>query len=282
MSGVERFCRQRPRADLPTPAYCSIRTNPPLTPLALSLLISRSSRSAHAAAFAQSSFTCGICLDARKGAACLALVCGCVFCAACLGECWALAIREGAVGSVGCPSAECTKRRVLAGHARVGGCGEGDEGSGAAPGQDTDSPPALPAADPPLDLAVLERVVGTPLRERFEWLREKQRVENDPSYTLCPMAHCQAAVPPSAAPSATARTSASNVFRLSKGALSDGASAQRSAEDAREAKKRDEDRWDRFRQCPTCQFCFCRYCMQTWWVPIGVARSGLLTDLFLR
>jgi hypothetical protein len=61
------------------------------------------------------------------------------------------------------------------------------------------------------------------------------------------------------------------VFRLTVGKLAKDEDLSEEEKEKRrkekeDRKKADEDRWDRFRQCERCGFCFCRYCQQTWWV----------------
>lgn len=69
--------------------------------------------------FAQTSYTCSICISTLKGARCLQLDCGHVFCRSCLDEFWSMCITEGDVGRVGCPSPECVKESREAGEEEV-------------------------------------------------------------------------------------------------------------------------------------------------------------------
>lgn len=82
----------------------------------------------------------------------------------------------------------------------------------------------------------------------------------DPTYTLCPLQHCQAPVPPP--PKSSGKpTKVARVFRLhaqqepTLDPKTGSSPAQITAS---------EDYNDRFRQCPSCQFSFCRYCNNTW------------------
>ncbi|ETW87498.1 hypothetical protein HETIRDRAFT_378542 [Heterobasidion irregulare TC 32-1] len=109
--------------------------------------------------FAQNSYTCSICLTSHKGAKCLMLVCGHVFCRPCLEDYWKLFIKEGDVARVGCPDPACVKQGRESHEEEV------------------------------------RRVVSEDEASRWRWLREKRVLDQDPTIVHCPMALCQAAVP---------------------------------------------------------------------------------------
>lgn len=69
--------------------------------------------------FAETSYTCSICISTLKGARCLQLDCGHVFCRACLDDFWSMCITEGDVGRVGCADPECVKEGREAGEEEV-------------------------------------------------------------------------------------------------------------------------------------------------------------------
>jgi E3 ubiquitin-protein ligase RNF14 len=169
-------------------------------------------------------------------------------CHDCLQSCWSLAIREGTLSNVACPSFDCTKARV-----------KRDQDRAENPTQQT------PDAGDPTDYVgddLLSKVVGDVLAERFKRLKEKKRVENDPTYTTCPMAHCQAPVGPpprQRAKQDVAIKPANNVFRLSSGPVT-----RLDEKDLDKQRQTEIDRWDRFRQCEKCGFCFCRICEMGW------------------
>ncbi|KAL7424702.1 hypothetical protein Q5752_000386 [Cryptotrichosporon argae] len=194
--------------------------------------------------FASTAFDCAICFETRKGKACVELACACVFCTPCLSACWTLAISEGSIENVACPSVECTKARAQVDRQATDG----------------DVAPEL-----------VESVVGPELRTRWETLKETRRAEIDPRWTTCPRPTCQAPVPPPAKPTADQLAAhaaiASRAIRLSD--ISKPASAAVSAPPtppptAAPAADAAEDRWDRFRLCPRCSFSFCLYCSATW------------------
>jgi len=64
--------------------------------------------------FSQTNYACGVCLSSIKGAKCISLACGHVFCRACLVDFWGLCISEGDVDRVGCPDLECVKQGTKA------------------------------------------------------------------------------------------------------------------------------------------------------------------------
>ena len=84
----------------------------------------------------------------------------------------------------------------------------------------------------------------------------------DPTYTICPLQHCQSPVPPPPSvpvisnPAVTAR----NVFRIGN----PKAQVVLTPEQVEENRRKEEDKWERFRECQKCRFVFCRYCLTTW------------------
>ncbi|KAI0034912.1 hypothetical protein K488DRAFT_76929 [Vararia minispora EC-137] len=109
--------------------------------------------------FSQNSYTCSVCFSSRKGAQCLLLSCGHIFCRDCLQGGWQLYIAEGDVEHVGCLDSSCVK--------------EGREASE----------------------EEVRRVVTEEEVQRWKWLRQKRMFERDPTVVHCPVALCQAPVP---------------------------------------------------------------------------------------
>ena len=126
--------------------------------------------------FSQTSYACGVCLSSIKGAKCISLACGHVFCRACLVDFWGLCISEGDVDRVGCPDPECVKQGTKA-----------------------------PEDD-------VRRVMSSEGVTRWKWLKEKKELEKgmklvymrwirysgadvglgaDPTIIHCPMDFCQ-------------------------------------------------------------------------------------------
>ena len=73
-------------------------------------------------------------------------------CVPCLSSGWTLAITEGSLENVYCPSVTCTKSRVMKG-------GKLDE------------------MEAGIDSELVESVVGKDLRERWEWIKESRKAE---------------------------------------------------------------------------------------------------------
>jgi E3 ubiquitin-protein ligase RNF14 len=141
--------------------------------LLLPFLSAHESRS-RSSKFNQTSHSCGVCFETRKGSRCLQLFCGHVFCRDCLKDGWSLYIAEGDVARVGCLDPQCVK--------------DGKE-----------------AIEDEVRRIATEGEV-----RRWKWLREKKAAERgesqhphmfrrllfaDPSIVLCPMFLCQTPVP---------------------------------------------------------------------------------------
>lgn len=81
-----------------------------------------------------------------------------ISCNPCLNACWTLAISEGTLESVSCPSAACTKKRAT---------------------RPTSSDEQV-VED--LDPGLVESVVGIDLRQRWEELRDRRKAEIGKSF----------------------------------------------------------------------------------------------------
>lgn len=105
--------------------------------------------------------------------------CSHVFCRQCLVDYFALLIKEGLVRGVACPGEECTRLRGAAEKEEAAAAAAADRGGGGggggAGGVDTPVKDLKRAGEVGED--ELERIVGRELRERYVWLKEKQRVE---------------------------------------------------------------------------------------------------------
>ncbi|EKD01162.1 regulation of translational termination-related protein [Trichosporon asahii var. asahii CBS 8904] len=112
------------------------------------------------AEFLDQAYACGICFESKKGGRCVKLPCSCVSCQECIVAFWSLAIKEGAVDNVVCPSVECVKKRRA------------------------------------LDAATVEAVVGPEATKRWQRLSEKRLVDRDKRYCFCPRELCEALVSP--------------------------------------------------------------------------------------
>ncbi|BGP42490.1 hypothetical protein JCM10450v2_006585 [Rhodotorula kratochvilovae] len=148
------------------------------SPLSSTLSAFNTSSSAHT--FATTSHLCPLCFSPHRGSACIRLSsCGCVFCTPCLTDYFGLLITEGLVRSVACPSEGCVSARAKW-EKEVGPRGEF--------AREAERPGRVEAEE-------VERLCGVEKRQRWEWLRDKVRVESDPTIAFCPRELCQAAVP---------------------------------------------------------------------------------------
>ncbi|GAA5825953.1 hypothetical protein JCM11251_000066 [Rhodosporidiobolus azoricus] len=180
----------------------------PSSALLSSSIASFNSRSL-SARFSATSHLCPLCFSPSRGSSCIRLSsCNCTFCTPCLKDYFSLLITEGLVRSVACPSRGCVEERA-AWEKRTGGKGREEDVPGRVEGDE------------------VERLCGKEGRERWEWLKEKVRVESDkrkdfdPTIAFCPIPSCQAACP----------------------------------------KVEDEEK---LRICPKCSYSFCLFCRSTW------------------
>ncbi|KAF8332798.1 uncharacterized protein EI90DRAFT_3054460 [Cantharellus anzutake] len=121
--------------------------------------------------FARTTFFCLICLESRKGTACIQLSCGHIFCKGCLREGWGMAVREGDCGQVKCPDTRCLSANSNA---------QANEPNSEAAEED------------------VRRVLTDEEVTRWKWLKVKRDIERDPSIVHCPLQFCQAPVRPPA------------------------------------------------------------------------------------
>ncbi|KAL1921440.1 uncharacterized protein VTP21DRAFT_11156 [Calcarisporiella thermophila] len=114
----------------------------------------------HQSVFENETFTCGICMDFKKGIDCVRLApCGHVYCRTCIQGYFTMLIREGMVTSVKCPDCPKEDKKEIA----------------------TDQ---------------LRDIVGAEMEDRYTRLVHKQRLEADPTVSFCPRIECQAPVFP--------------------------------------------------------------------------------------
>ena len=98
-------------------------------------------------------------------------------CKECLSACWTLAIKEGNVEAVSCPSITCTKRRVDRQNRTQDPHATAESGK-AEEGVDAARSGLGKGAAGEVAVGLVQEVVGVELRERLEWLKRKKRVEN--------------------------------------------------------------------------------------------------------
>lgn len=189
-------------------------------------------------------------------------------CVPCLSSGWTLAITEGSLENVYCPSVTCTKQRAT----KEGKVDDGESG---------------------VDAQLVESVVGPSLRERWERIKENRKAETgenrrawsrmkllradvaDPTYTICPQPWCQKPVPPPPQPTDADKLASEAIskrgIRLSDISKTTPSTTSAFSETETTRDKpppiTTEDRWERYRCCPSCHFSFCLYCSATWHGP---------------
>ena len=98
----------------------------------------------------------------------------------------------------------------------------------------------------------------------------------DPTYTICPQPGCQKPVPPPPPPTEADKLAQEAIskrgIRLSDMSQSTTPSAApvsagTDTTPTKAAPITTEDRWERYRLCPSCSFSFCLYCSATWHGP---------------
>jgi E3 ubiquitin-protein ligase RNF14 len=187
-------------------------------------------RKAQKETFDASTFTCGICLDPKKGRHCHTMhKCGHVFCKDCLQSAYEGAITGGDVSSVKCLELDCGVERD------------------AVTKRATRAAPTLG----PDELAEIPILPATVLR--YVKLKRKKRFESFPSTIYCPRKWCQG----------VARDK-----KYSRKAIENMTAADLEPEnilaeaDAEPTNLRNDE--ERLRICEDCELAFCRVCLATW------------------
>ncbi|EIW72764.1 hypothetical protein TREMEDRAFT_24487 [Tremella mesenterica DSM 1558] len=213
---------------------------PPMIPVSTfhTLLKSHNAAQVHSE-FQSTAYSCSICFENRMGTSCIRLPCGCIFCTPCLNSCWTLAITEGSLINVSCPSPQCVKTRATR----------------------SDGETSINN----IDSGTIRSVVGEDLERRWQELRERRQAEIDPTYTVCPRSSCQAPVPPPPKSSQDTPTPVVSGPRIIR--LADLTRTEKTEEDQLPTPPptaNSEDRWDRYRSCPKCNYSFCLFCGNGW------------------
>lgn len=123
----------------------------------------------------------------------------------------------------------------------------------------------------------------------------------DPTYTICPQPWCQKPVPPPPRPTEADKVASEAISRrairlsdisktVDNGAVAttDPPIATAISDDAAATKApppiATEDRWERYRCCPSCQFSFCLYCSATWHgphTPCAFSKASAIVEEYL-
>lgn len=189
--------------------------------------------------FENETFECGICLDPKKGRICHRLMlCGHVFCVACLQDFYNNCISEGDVDSVKCLDPGCGKEL----NANV-------------------TPSKRRKTDHTLNPSELLQIpIEQELVQRYVHLKRKKRIEADKNTVYCPRQWCQGAA-------------RSKKYPKLSDPLQDAADESEyeseHEQDAKSVKKKKKDpneipMIERLSICEDCNYAFCSVCKKGW------------------
>lgn len=191
--------------------------------------------------FNQGTFSCGICLEPKKGSACHKLRrCSHVFCIACLQDTYNYAITEGDVGAIKCLDPDCGKQNMTAAQRRL-------------KKQKTLHPNEL--LDIPIERAQVQRYAD---------LKTKKKLESDKGTIYCPRKWCQG-------PARSLKYARYDKVDLE--AYPESSDEDESINEAPDAgaSATQPERYnytkpppDRLSVCSKCQYAFCRICQRSW------------------
>ncbi|KAI5806561.1 hypothetical protein DFH27DRAFT_348919 [Peziza echinospora] len=135
--------------------------------------------------FNQGTYSCGVCLEPKKGFACHSLYpCGHIFCTGCLQDFYTSCITEGEVSSVKCLDVSCILNKKPPKAPAPIVQAEDDDATAA--------PPKAVIA-PTLRPEELEEIgISDDLVTRYRLLKRKAALEADPATIYCPRAWCKA------------------------------------------------------------------------------------------
>ncbi|BEJ11475.1 hypothetical protein CspHIS471_0108970 [Cutaneotrichosporon sp. HIS471] len=226
----------------------TLSTPPRLPPSTFHLLLKTHDTAVARANFEGTAFPCAICFENRKGKQSVKLPkCGCIFCYSCLSSFWTLAITEGTLENVACPSIGCVKARAAEKVDHAAGAFAEERADGIGPD-------------------VVASVVGQEMADRWQMLSEKRLVDQNPEYTFCPRKACQAAVPPDmpvanapAVPKAQAKVIRLDIRRPDTEKKNDQPRYRRGLNGEEASAK-----WENCRRCPKCKYTFCLVCRAVW------------------
>lgn len=186
--------------------------------------------------FENETFECGICLDPKKGRICHRLIlCGHVFCVACLQDFYNNCITEGDIDSVKCL----------------------DPGCGKEPKAET-TPTKRRKIDYTLNPSELLQIpIEQELVQRYVRLKRKKRIEADKNTVYCPRQWCQGAARSKKHP------------KLDDPLQDAKDSDYESEEEIKPTKKQKKDQndipmSDRLSICEDCNYAFCAVCKKGW------------------
>ncbi|KAF1810009.1 hypothetical protein P152DRAFT_460822 [Eremomyces bilateralis CBS 781.70] len=190
--------------------------------------------------FERETFSCGICLEPKKGVNCHRLAtCGHVFCRACLQDFFTASITQGDVASVKCPDPTCGRADGAITHRR------------AAPLKLRAIPPGE-LLQVPLDRTIVQRYVD---------LKHKKKLESDQTTVYCPRKWCQGAARSKKYPKPTSL----DTYVDSDSEPEDSPTTEaEGSPTTKPTEKAADPSADRLCICEDCSFAFCRVCLNGW------------------
>ena len=188
--------------------------------------------------FERGTFDCGICLEPKKGLNChRMLLCGHVFCAACLQDFYKAAITEGDVDNVKCLDPGCGKEK-----------------------KDGTPPAKRRKQDRTLNPSELLQIpLEQELVQRYVRLKRKKKLESDKNTIYCPRQWCQGA--------AKSKKHPKPLDPMNDDEDESEDETQVSTESSKKAKDKNEEHIpmsERLSVCEDCDYAFCCVCKKGW------------------
>lgn len=203
--------------------------------------------------FEKETFDCGICLEPKKGSICHRLMlCGHVFCVACLQDFYNSCITEGHVDNVKCLDPGCK------------GVSEGGLGTPKRKKQDRTINPS----------ELLQIPIEQELVQRYVRMKRKRKLEADKNTIYCPRQWCQGAARSKKHPKPT--------DGMDDTELESDTEADAGAEPSAEPKKTESEyvpMSERLSICEDCSFAFCSVCKKGWHGEVAVCNPRRENEL---
>lgn len=201
-----------------------------------------SNRKAKKSKFEKDTYTCGICLDPKKGSVCHEMEhCSHVFCVECLQAHYNNAILLGNVNNVRCPEVNCGLENASALERRT----------------------AKVRLIAPSEL--LRIPLQRPAVQRFVDMRRKKLLDTDRSTIWCPRKWCQGAAEGSSYPKPKeALEDMHKVLEPKEPTVRTACAPPEPSEEDDEVAKEKQILADRLRVCEDCTYASCKLCRTTW------------------
>ncbi|KAK1754775.1 hypothetical protein QBC47DRAFT_423686 [Echria macrotheca] len=192
---------------------------------------------ARKAAFQKETFSCGVCLDPKKGSACHKMMdCGHVFCVSCLQDFYNNAIKEGDLANVRCLEPNCAKEREKA----------------AESSKRRKKPRTFISPSELLQIPLEQDVV-----QRYVKLKYKNQLESDKNTIYCPRSWCDGAA-------RSKKHKKPEGLKLSEPEDSESSDDEGQHTDGSGKTKPYNATTELLAVCEDCGFAFCSRCFQSW------------------